>query len=57
MKTIMLFRNGRWVESDLKELPPHTHSHTNGKPDECDRCNAELYWDFDRVANKRKATT
>ena len=57
MKTIMLFRNGRWIESDLKELPPHTHSYTNGKPDECDRCNAELYWDFDRVANKRKATT
>ncbi len=47
----MLWRNGKWVKSTLKELPPHSH----GKPEECDRCNAELYWDFERAAAKQSS--
>jgi hypothetical protein len=52
MKKIMLFRNNQWVQSDLKELPPHVH----GKPEECDRCNAEMYWDLERTANRSNST-
>jgi hypothetical protein len=52
MKNIMLFRNGQWVQSNLKELPPHAH----GKPEECDRCNAEMYWDLERIAIRSKST-
>lgn len=51
MKDIMLWRNNKWVKSTLKELPPHSH----GKPEECDRCNAELYWDMERIAAQRSS--
>jgi hypothetical protein len=50
-REIMLWRDSRWVRSDLKQLPPHNH----GKPEECDRCNAELYWDFARIARRKEA--
>ena len=52
MKDIMLWRNGKWVKSTMKELPPHSQ----GKPEECDRCNAELYWDLQRTAAQGRKT-
>jgi hypothetical protein len=38
-KKIMVWRDNRWVEADLIVMPPHM----NHKPEECDRCNAELH--------------
>lgn len=52
MRDIMLWRNGKWVKSTMTELPPHS-----GKPEDCDRCNAELYWDLERRAPPRKEKT
>jgi hypothetical protein len=50
---IMLWRNGRWVASTLKELPPHSH----GKPEDCDRCNAEAYRLLSRISRTRADTS
>lgn len=52
MTDIMVWRNGQWLKSNLTELPPHSH----GKPEECDRCNAELYWDLQRTAAQLRKT-
>jgi hypothetical protein len=36
---IVIWRDNRWVESDIDVMPRHSH----GKPEACDRCNAELH--------------
>lgn len=49
---VMIWRNNAWVDSGLDVLPPHDE----GKPEDCDHCNALLYWDLEIAAEAaRKA--
>lgn len=44
-----IWKNGQWVEIEKSEVPEHQH---DGKPEDCDRCNAMLYYDLTQQATK-----
>lgn len=49
MIEIMVWRNNAWVKQTVEEMP----AHSTGRPEECDRCMAELYADLQRFASKQ----
>lgn len=52
MIEIMVWRNNAWVKQTVEQMPEHS----TGRPEECDRCMAELYADLQRFASKRTRT-
>jgi predicted PP-loop superfamily ATPase len=45
-----IWKDGKWVEVDKACVAEHQH---NGKPEDCDRCNAMLHFDLTRLSNSK----
>jgi predicted PP-loop superfamily ATPase len=48
-----IWKDGKWIEVDKSSIAEHQH---NGKPEDCDRCNAMLYFDLTRLSNAKLRT-
>jgi predicted PP-loop superfamily ATPase len=45
-----IWKDGKWVEVDKACIAEHQH---DGKPEDCDRCNAMLHFDLTRLNNSK----